>query len=60
MVDGGKAFENQFTMTDPENWEGAWVNTKRFNREDRADIEEHVCIYEQVKKLPSFRSNVRE
>jgi hypothetical protein len=60
MVDGSKAFEDQFTMTDPDNWEGAWVNTKRFNREDRADIEEHVCIFEQVRNLPSFKANVRE
>lgn len=60
LIDGGKAFENQFTMTDPDHWEGAWVNTKRFNRQDSADIEEHRCIYEQVRNLPSFKSNVRE
>ncbi len=60
LVDGGKAFEVQFTMTDPDNWKGQWVNTKRFNREDRTDIEEHVCIYEQVRDLPSFKSNIRE
>jgi hypothetical protein len=60
MVDGGRAFEVQFTMTDPDNWKGQWVNTKRFNREDRTDIEEHVCIYEQVRDLPSFKSNIRE
>ncbi len=60
MVDGGKAFEVQFTMTDPDNWKGEWVNTKRFRREDRTDIEEHVCIYEQVKDLPSFKSNIRQ
>jgi hypothetical protein len=59
MVDGGKAFEDQFTMTDPDNWEGPWVNTKRFNREERTDIEEHVCIYEQMKGLPSFKFNAR-
>jgi hypothetical protein len=59
-VDGGKAFEIEFSMTDPDNWEGTWVNTKRFNRNDGADIEEHRCIYEQVKNLPSFKANVRE
>jgi hypothetical protein len=47
-------------MTDPDNWKGEWVSTKLFKREDRTDIEEHVCIYEQVKNLPSFRSNIRE
>ena len=60
LVDGGKALEDQFTMTDPDNWEGDWVSTKRFNRQDRTDIEEHVCIYEQVNKLPSFKFNIRE
>lgn len=59
LVNGGKAFEDQFTMTDPDNWKGEWVSTKRFNREDYTDIEEHVCIYEQVSKLPSFKANVR-
>jgi hypothetical protein len=60
LVDHGKTFEVQFTMTDPENWKGEWINTKRFKREDRSDIEEHVCIYEQMKDLPSFKFNVRE
>jgi hypothetical protein len=60
MIDSGKAFEIQFTLTDPENWEGAWVNTKRFNREDRTDIEEHVCIFEQMRNLPSFKFNIRD
>ncbi len=60
MVDGGKAFDVQLTMTDPENWKGEWVNTKRFRREDTTDIEEHVCIYEEVKDLPSFKFNVRD
>jgi hypothetical protein len=60
LADGGKAFDVQFTMTDPENWKGEWVNTKRFRRDDRADIEEHVCVYEQMKELPSFKFNVRE
>lgn len=60
LIDGGKTIEDQFTMTDPDNWVGAWVNTKHFHREDFTDIEEHVCIYEQVSKLPSFKSNVRQ
>lgn len=60
MVEGGKAFDDEFTMTDPDNWEGAWVNTKRFTRSDRTDIEEHVCIFEKVSKLPSYKTNIRE
>lgn len=59
-VDNGKAFDVEFSMTDPDNWEGTWVNTKRFVRQERADIEEHVCIYEQMRNLPSFKYNIRE
>jgi hypothetical protein len=47
-------------MTDPDNWKGEWVSTKIYNRDERADIEEHGCIYEQESKLPSFKYNVRE
>jgi hypothetical protein len=60
MADDGNSFEVEFTMTDPENWEGEWTNTKRFVRQNRTDIEEHVCIYEQMRELPSFDYNVRE
>jgi hypothetical protein len=59
LVNDGKTFEDQFTLTDPDHWKGDWVNTKRYNREDYTDIEEHVCIYEEVSRLPSFKSNIR-
>jgi hypothetical protein len=60
LADGGKALDVHFTMTDPESWEGDWISTKRFRYEDRTDIEEHVCILEQMQRLPSFKYNVRE
>ncbi len=60
VVDDGKAIDIQFTMTDPDNWDGEWVSTKRYLRQDRVDIEEHVCILEQMQMLPSFKYNVRE
>jgi hypothetical protein len=59
LVNGGKMFEDQFTLTDPDHWKGDWVNTKRYKREDYTDIEEHVCIYEEVSRLPSFKANIR-
>ena len=40
LKDGGKTMEDTFIMTDPENWEGEWVNTKRWFRYDNSDIEE--------------------
>jgi hypothetical protein len=60
LVNGGKTLEDQFTLTDPDHWNGDWVNTKRYNREDYTDIEEHVCIYEEVSRLPSFKHNIRQ
>ncbi len=60
MDEDGQAFDIEFSMTDPDNWEGTWTNTKRFVRQPRSDIEEHVCIYEQMRELPSFRFNIRE
>jgi hypothetical protein len=46
-------------MTDPENWEGEWVHTIHYTRGNRTDIEEHVCIYEEMSQLPSFKGNIR-
>ena len=31
----GNQLEIEYTMTDPDNWEGEWKSTKRFNRVDR-------------------------
>jgi hypothetical protein len=60
LINNGKTIQIKFTMTDPEHWVGEWVNTKRYNRQDYSDIEEHVCVYEEVSKLPSFKFNIRE
>jgi|SRR5688572_17655283 hypothetical protein len=35
--------EIEYTMTDPEHWEGEWKSTKRFNRVNDVDIGEVVC-----------------
>lgn len=59
VLDKGKTLEVEFHMTDPEYWEGDWVNTTRWTRGERTDIEEHLCIYEQMNQLPSFHDNVR-
>jgi hypothetical protein len=55
-----KGFQDEFSMTDPDNWVGEWKSTKQYLRDDHADIEEHKCIYEEVSKLPSFKGNIRE
>jgi hypothetical protein len=56
----GNTLQDEFTMTDPDNWVGQWKSTKHYVRDDHADIEEHLCIYEQMSKLPGFDKNIRE
>jgi hypothetical protein len=56
----GNTLQDEFTMTDPLDWVGPWKSTKHYSRDDRADIEEHVCIYEEESKLPGFDKNIRE
>jgi hypothetical protein len=48
-------------MTDPVNWEGEWVNTKRWYRYDNSDIEEAYCLPDLNDRLPATGpgSNVR-
>jgi hypothetical protein len=57
----GDIMEDTFTMTDSENWEGEWVNTKYWYRYDNSDIEEAYCLPDLNDKLLSTRpeSNVR-
>jgi len=48
--------EIEFTMTDPEHWEGAWTSTKQFVRVVDEDIAEVVCTPELNEKLKSTSS----
>jgi len=52
LVNLGKVLEIEYTMTDPKNWEGEWKMTKRWNRDDDADITEAEC-------LPDLNDHVR-
>lgn len=53
LADNGKVLQIQLTMTDPQYWEGDWVNTKRFNLRDDLDISEIHCIAAEMSNLPS-------
>jgi hypothetical protein len=61
LKDESKVMEDTFIMTDPENWEGDWVNTKYWFRYDNSDIEEAYCLPDLNEHLLSTRaeSNVR-
>jgi hypothetical protein len=61
LKEDGKVMEDTFTMTDPVNWEGEWVNTKRWFRYDNSDIEEAYCLPDLNDRLPATgdQANIR-
>lgn len=48
--------EIEYTMTDPEYWEGEWKSTKRFNRVIDEDIQEVSCLPDLNEHLQSTTS----
>ena len=61
LVEQGNVLEIELRMTDPQHWEGEWVNTKRYNIRDDRDISEAHCIPAEMSRLPSAQpsSNAR-
>ena len=59
MINDGKQLEIEYTMTDPENWEGEWKSTKRFNRVDDEDIQEVSCLPDLNEHLQSTTSKTQ-
>lgn len=55
LKDDGKTMEDTFIMTDPDNWDGDWVNTKRWYRADYADSQEAYCLPDLNDNLLSTR-----
>jgi hypothetical protein len=53
LADGGKEMRVTLTMTDPVNWEGEWVNEKRYRRADDQDIGEVQCLPDLNTHLPA-------
>jgi hypothetical protein len=52
MTGDGK-LDIDYTMTDPQNWEGEWKMTKTFRRRDDADITEVECLPDLNENLPA-------
>jgi hypothetical protein len=44
LLNDGDRLLIEFTMTDPVNWEGQWVSTKEYRREERSDFIEVHCL----------------
>jgi hypothetical protein len=59
LVNDGKQLEIEYTMTDPEYWEGDWKSTKRFNRVDDVDIQEVSCLPDLNEHLQSTTSKAQ-
>ena len=55
----GNQVEIEYTMTDPEHWEGDWKSTKRFNRVVDEDIQEVSCLPDLNQPLQSTTSKTQ-
>jgi hypothetical protein len=59
MINDKKQLEIEYTMTDPEHWEGEWKSTKRFNRVNDEDIQEVSCLPDLNEHLQSTTSKTQ-
>jgi hypothetical protein len=59
-IDNGDRLSIEFTMTDPENWEGDWVVTKTFRRQERMDFVESPCLPNTNEGLPAMQGEYTE
>jgi len=59
LINDRKQLEIDYTMTDPEYWEGEWKSTKRFNRVNDEDIQEVSCLPDLNEHLQSTSSKTQ-
>ena len=59
LVNDRKQLEIEYSMTDPEYWEGEWKSTKRFNRVNDEDIQEVSCLPDLNEHLQSTSSKTQ-
>ena len=59
LINDRKQLEIEYSMTDPEYWEGEWKSTKRFNRVNDEDIQEVSCLPDLNELLQSTSSNTQ-
>ncbi len=58
LVNGGNTLEGEWTLIDPQNWEGEWKGTRRWNRVNDHDIQEVECLPDLNEHLQSTSSGV--
>ena len=49
----GESLEIENIMTDPENWEGQWISTKKYKREHKVDFLEVHCLPDLNEGIPA-------
>lgn len=59
-IENGDRLSIEFTMTDPENWEGQWTVTKTFRRQERMDFVESPCLPNTNEGLPAMQDRYQE
>jgi hypothetical protein len=60
LINNGEGLQDEFTMTDPENWEGEWKSTKTYRREHKVDFLEVHCLPDLNEGIPSTFSQYQE
>ena len=58
LINNGSVLEGQWTLIDPQNWEGEWKGTRRWNRVNDHDIQEVECLPDLNEHLQSTSSSV--
>lgn len=56
MIEDGERLEIEYTMTDPNGWEGEWTMTKYFGRVNDVDMIESECLPDLNENLPATSS----
>jgi hypothetical protein len=58
LINNGNTLEGEWTLIDPQNWEGEWKGTRRWNRVNDHDIQEVQCLPDLNDHLQSTSSGV--
>jgi hypothetical protein len=59
LSDDGNEMSIEYTMTDPTVWEGKWVSTKTYHREEKVDFLEVHCLPELNEGIPATDEKYR-
>jgi hypothetical protein len=58
LINDGNTLEGQWTLIDPQHWEGEWTGTRQWNRVTDHDIQEVTCLPDLNEHLQSTSSDV--